>query len=160
MFSLGRPLSLESDRDTGCTRPLPPSSLRISFGASLARPLQHKAQHAVLWPDTEKVVRYWCLLPLTVTPRKRTASLAEWLRRPPQERKIPGSNPACDGIFPRSSHTSDLKIGTPVATLPGAWRYFCQCWDWLARCQYTGTGCEMESLICSFYLSVAARKTV
>ena len=25
--------------------------------------------------------------------------------------------------FPRSSHTSDLKIDTPVATLPGAWRY-------------------------------------
>ena len=25
--------------------------------------------------------------------------------------------------FPGSSHTSDLKIGTPVATLPGAWRY-------------------------------------
>ena len=22
-----------------------------------------------------------------------------------------------------SSHTSDLKIGTPVATLPGVWRY-------------------------------------
>ena len=22
-----------------------------------------------------------------------------------------------------SSHTNDLKIGTPVATLPGAWRY-------------------------------------
>ena len=22
-----------------------------------------------------------------------------------------------------SSHTSDLKVGTPVATLPGAWRY-------------------------------------
>ena len=22
-----------------------------------------------------------------------------------------------------SSHTSDFKIGTPVATLPGAWRY-------------------------------------
>ena len=35
----------------------------------------------------------------------------------------PGSNPACDGIFPGSSHTSDLKIGTPVATLLGAWRY-------------------------------------
>ena len=34
-----------------------------------------------------------------------------------------GSNPACDGIFSGSSHTSDLKIGTPVATLPGAWRY-------------------------------------
>ena len=45
------------------------------------------------------------------------------VRRPPRERKVPGSNPACDGIFSGSSHTSDLKIGTPVATLPGAWRY-------------------------------------
>ena len=27
------------------------------------------------------------------------------------------------GDFSRSSHTSDLKIGTPVATLPGALRY-------------------------------------
>ena len=27
------------------------------------------------------------------------------------------------GNFYGSSHTSDLKIGTPVATLPGAWRY-------------------------------------
>ena len=25
--------------------------------------------------------------------------------------------------FPGSSHTGDLKIGIPVATLPGAWRY-------------------------------------
>ena len=25
--------------------------------------------------------------------------------------------------FSASSHTSDSKIGTPVATLPGAWRY-------------------------------------
>ena len=25
--------------------------------------------------------------------------------------------------FSGSSHTSDSKIGTPVATLPGAWRY-------------------------------------
>ena len=25
--------------------------------------------------------------------------------------------------FSRLSHTSDLKIGTPVATLPDAWRY-------------------------------------
>ena len=46
-----------------------------------------------------------------------------WLRRPPRERKVPGSNPACAGIFSGSSHTSDLKIGTRVATLPGAWRY-------------------------------------
>ena len=45
------------------------------------------------------------------------------VRRPPLERKIPGSNPACAGIFSGSSHTSDFKIGTPLATLPGAWRY-------------------------------------
>ena len=47
------------------------------------------------------------------------------VRRPPRERKIPGSNPACTGIFfgVEPSHISDLKIGTPVATLPGAWRY-------------------------------------
>ena len=44
-------------------------------------------------------------------------------RRPPRERKIPGSNPTRDGIFPGSSHTSDSNIGTSVATLPGAWRY-------------------------------------
>ena len=41
----------------------------------------------------------------------------------PRERKIRGSNPACDGIFTRSSHTSGLKIGTPAATLPGSWHY-------------------------------------
>ena len=27
------------------------------------------------------------------------------------------------GDFSGSSYTSDLKIGTPLATLPGAWRY-------------------------------------
>ena len=88
-----------------------------------------------------------------------TASLAKWLRRPPRERKVPGSNPACDGIFSGSSHTSDLKIGTPVVTLPGAWRFRVS----------TGTGRpgvsilwlgEVERLICNFYLSVAARTIV
>ena len=43
--------------------------------------------------------------------------------RRPRERKVPSSNPACAGIFSGSSHTSVLNIGTPVATLPGAWRY-------------------------------------
>ena len=61
--------------------------------------------------------------------------------------------------FSRSSHTSDLKVGTPVATLPGAWHYSVS----------TGTGWpsvsvlrlgEVESLICNFYLSVAAHKIV
>ena len=45
------------------------------------------------------------------------------VRRPPRERKVPGLNTACTGIFSGLSHTCDLNIGTPVATLPGAWRY-------------------------------------
>ena len=48
------------------------------------------------------------------------ASLAQWLRRPPRERQTRGSIPAFSvGDYSWSSHTSDLKIGTPVATLPG-----------------------------------------
>ena len=50
-------------------------------------------------------------------------SAALLVRPPPRERKVPGSNPACDGIVSGSSHTSDSKIGTPVVTLPDAWRY-------------------------------------
>ena len=98
-----------------------------------------------------------------VSQPKRTDAVPR--RRPPRRpsgkastwrAEDPGSNPACDGIFSGSSHTSDSKIGTSVATLPGAWRYRVS----------TGTGRpgvsilwlgEVESLICSFYLSVAAR---
>ena len=35
----------------------------------------------------------------------------------------PGFESCLHPDFSGSSHTSDLKIGTPVATLPGAWRY-------------------------------------
>ena len=52
-----------------------------------------------------------------------------------------GSRFLC-GDFSRSSHTRDLEVDTPVATLPGAWCYS-QCWDWLAWCQYNVT--EWES---------------
>ena len=31
--------------------------------------------------------------------------------------------PLASGSFLGSSHTSDLNIGTPEATLPGAWHY-------------------------------------
>ena len=40
--------------------------------------------------------------------------------------------------FCRSNHTSDFKIGTPVVTLPGAWRYRVNAGS--AWCQYTVTG--------------------
>ena len=81
-----------------------------------------------------------------------TASLTYWLRRSPREWKIPGSNPTRDGIFPRSSHTRDFKIGTPVATLPGAGVIG-------SVLGLVGLD-EMESWICNFYLSVAAREIV
>ena len=57
------------------------------------------------------------------------------------------------------SPTSDLKIGTPVATLPGAWHYRVSAWtDWPGvSILWLG---EMESLICNFYLSVAAHTIV
>ena len=37
--------------------------------------------------------------------------------------KASASRAADPGFDSGSSQTSDLKIGTPVATLPGAWRY-------------------------------------
>ena len=61
--------------------------------------------------------------------------------------------------FSRSSHTSDLKIGTPVATLPGAWHYRVSAGTGRPGVSILWLG-EIESLICSFYLSVAARKIV
>ena len=81
------------------------------------------------------------------------------VRHPPRQRKIPGSNPACAGIFSGSSHTSDLKIGAPVATLPGVWRYRVSAGTGRPSISILWLG-EMESLICNFYLSVAARKLV
>ena len=87
-----------------------------------------------------------------------TTSLAKWLRRPPWERKIRGLIPLATG-FSWSSHTSDLKIGTPVATLPGAWRYRVSAGTGRPDVSTLWLG-EVESLICNFYLSVAACKIV
>ena len=95
-------------------------------------------------------------------PLNLTASLAEWLRNPLQEWKIPDSNPACAGIVSGSSHTSDFKIGTPVATLPCAWRYRVSAgtgWPSVSIL-WLGVPAEMKSLVCNFYLSVAAYKIV
>ena len=81
------------------------------------------------------------------------------VRHPPRERKVPGSNPACAGIFSGSSRTCDLNIGTPVATLPGAWRYRVSAGTGRTGVSILWLG-EMESLVCNFYLCVAARKIV
>ena len=37
--------------------------------------------------------------------------------------KDPGFESRLRRDFSKSSHSSDFKIGTPVASLPGAWRY-------------------------------------
>ena len=79
------------------------------------------------------------------------------VRRPPRERKVPGSNPACAALFSGSSHTCDLNIGTPVATLPDAWRYRVSAGTSRPGVSILWLG-EMENLICNFYLSVAACK--
>ena len=81
------------------------------------------------------------------------------VRHLPQERKIPGSNPFCAGIFLGSSHTSDFKIGTPVATLPCTWLYRVSTRTGRPGVSILWLG-EVERWICNFYLSVAARKIV
>ena len=61
--------------------------------------------------------------------------------------------------FSGSSHTNDLKIGTPVTTLPGAWHYRVSAGTGRPGFSILWLG-EVECLICNFYLSVAARKIV
>ena len=87
-----------------------------------------------------------CLVGLVV---KASASGAEDL----------GFKPRLWRDFSGSSHTSDLKIGTPVAILPGTWHYRVSAGTGWPGVSILWLG-EIESLICSFYLSVAARKIV
>ena len=54
-----------------------------------------------------------------------------------------------------SRHTSDFKIGSPVATLPGAWRHTVSAGTGWPGVSILWIG-EMESLICNFYLCVTA----
>ena len=61
--------------------------------------------------------------------------------------------------FSGSSHTCDLQIGTPVATLPGAWRYRVSAGTGRPGVSILWLG-EVESFICNFYPNVAARKLV
>ena len=63
------------------------------------------------------------------------------------------------GDFSSSSHTGDLKIGCPVATLPGAWRVRVSAgtgWPGVSKLRLGA----VESLICNLCLNVAARKLV
>ena len=73
--------------------------------------------------------------------------------------EVPGFKSHLRQDYSRSSHTGDLKIGTPVATLPGAWRYRDSAGTGQPGVSILWLG-EVESLICNFYVSVAARKIV
>ena len=65
----------------------------------------------------------------------------------------------CRGNFSGSSHTSGINMGTPMATLSGVWRYRVSAGTGWPSVMILRLG-EVESLICSFYFSVAARKLV
>ena len=87
-----------------------------------------------------------CLIGLVV---KASASGAE----------DPGVESHLQQDFSGSSHTSDLKIGTPVATLPGVWHNRVSAGTGRPDVSILWLG-EVESLICNFCLSVAAGKIV
>ena len=61
--------------------------------------------------------------------------------------------------FSGLSRTRDLKIGTPEATLPGAWHYRVSAGTGWPGVSIPWLG-EVKSLICNFYLSMAAGKIV
>ena len=120
-------------------------SRNVSTCTVVTRPhIQKSHKHVDLWLLGNVVPHY-----SRTAGRSSSASRAEG----------PGSNPACNEIFFRSSHSSDLKIGASVATLPGAWRYGVSAETGRPGVKILWSG-EVESLICNFYLSVAARKIV
>ena len=83
-------------RERGPTKEQSSSRCQLAVGAILRLPASHCPNHR--------------LVGLLV---KASASRAE----------DPGFESRLRRDFSASSHTSDSKIGTPVATLPGAWRY-------------------------------------
>ena len=60
-------------------------------------------------------------------------------------------------FFPGRVKPKDSKIGTPVATLPGDWRYRASAGTGRPGVRILGLG-EIENFICYFCLSVAACK--
>ena len=76
-----------------------------------------------------------------------------------QRLEDPGLESRLRRDFSGLSQTSDLKIGTPVATLPGVWRYRVSAGTGRPGVSILCLG-EVECLICNFYLCVAARKIV
>ena len=117
--------------------PPPPSLYSFIFSIFFSFSFSHSTSFTI------------CVSVSAFFPAKASASRAE----------DPGFDSRMQRDFSGSSNTSDLKIYTSVTTLPGVWCYRVS----------TGTGRpgvsvmwlgKVESLICNFYLSVAARKIV
>ena len=89
----------------------------------------------------------------------QTVSLAKVVKASTSRAEDPGCEFRLWRDFSVLHHTSDLKIGTPVATLPDAWRYRVSAGTGWPGVSILLLG-EVESLICNFCLSVAARKIV
>ena len=122
---------------------------QFAWGLVCIFPWQGCPLHYLAWVGPPPCVHYgYRLVGLVV---KASVSRAE---DPGFESPAP-----CCGIFSGSSHTSDLKTGTPVATLPGAWRYRVSAGTGRPGVSILWLG-EAESVVCNFCLSVAARKLV
>ena len=77
------------------------------------------------------------------------------VRRPPRRPQTGVWFPLSLWTFFRSSRASDLKIETPVSTLPGAWNYGVSAGAGWSGVSILWLG-EIASLICNFCLGVAA----
>ena len=91
--------------------------------------------------------------------RKITAISHPWVKASASGAEGPEFDSRLRRDFSGSSHTSDFKIGTPVAILPGAWQYRVNAGTGRPGVSILWLG-EVESWICDFYLSVAAHKIV
>ena len=125
--------------------------IQVIVGAVVACP---EPEHWLFSIDQDKV---WCsVVPVVAADGQSTNRHSRALPPSLGPPRWP-SDKACAGIFSGSSHTSDLKIGTPVATLPGAWRYRVSSGTARSGVSILWLG-EVERLICNFCLSVAARR--
>ena len=73
-----------------------------------------------LWKDERGKVLLWCLITVVVVAYRLVGLVVKASASGAED---PGFESRLRRDFSGSSHTSDLNIGTPVATLPGAWRY-------------------------------------
>ena len=103
-----------------CRLPLPVSGVGGPYLCVLGRPLPLWCRRPLpLW--CRRPLPLWCRRPL---PFARCCWLLACLPKVSASRaEDPWFKSRLRRDFSGSSHTSDLKIGTPVATLPGAWRY-------------------------------------